>query len=318
VSRTSKITLAFVTVCLAWGASYFAIRIGLRALPPLTMGAVRYLIAGGLLWIWCNYRGEELLTRRQWLVAGLLGLCFVVVGNGTVLWAERSVPSGATALLVAVTPIGTLLFEWALRMRPRPTLTTWVGLALGLSGVVLISVGSGQGATPLLPVMVLLLGTLGWSLGSVLSLKLERPLSPIRAIASQMLAGGVILFALSGCSGEPLQIRWSAIDLSSLLALGYLILFASIAAYIAYGYLMTAVSPTAAGACSYVNPVVAMVLGAAFGERMGGREIGALVAVLAGVALVSSQELMRSRSPIKALATLSRQTHALGVVRAKR
>jgi drug/metabolite transporter (DMT)-like permease len=260
------------------------------------MGAVRYGLAGLILWAWCQAKGEGRLTRKQWAVAGLHGLCFVVIGNGTVLWAEQTVPSGITALLVAVTPVGTLLMEWAFRLRSRPSLTMGLGLILGLGGVLLLSCKPDGGVVSVVPILVLLLGTLGWSMGSVLSLKLERPLSPIRAIASQMLVGSVVLLALSGCLREDRQVHLANVNLASVLALAYLILVASIAAYIAYGYLMVAVSPTAAGACSYINPIVAMLLGACFGEQIGGREVGALVAVLAGVALVSSQELRRARS----------------------
>jgi drug/metabolite transporter (DMT)-like permease len=283
-----------VTVCLAWGGSYFAIRVALGAFPPLFLGALRYALAGSLLWAWCNAKNEEPLTKGDWLLSLFFGFCFVVVGNGTVLWAEQTVPSGMTALLVAVTPIGTLLFEWAFKLRSKPSGLTWLGLLLGLAGVVLLVDRSGPHKFTMVPVLVVLLGTLGWSLGSALSVKLRRPISPLRAIASQMIAGSLVLFILSGIAGEDRGLNITPFPIAPVGGLVYLILVASIAAYVAYGYLMTHVSPTAAGACTYINPIVAMLLGVGLGERIGSRELASLGIILVGVAVISSQELKRS------------------------
>jgi drug/metabolite transporter (DMT)-like permease len=215
-----------------------------------------------------------------------------------VLGAEQTVPSGVTALLVAVAPVGTLLLEWGMKQRSRPGPLTWLGLVLGLVGVVVLVVQPGQTGFPLLPTVLVLLGTVGWALGSNLSLKLSRPTSPIRAISSQMIVGSAILFILSALGGEAGRFHVQSVTLETAGALFYLVFVASIAAYIAYGFLIDHVSPTAAGTCSYVNPIVAMLLGGCFGEHMGTREFASLAIVLTGVALVSSQELRRSRFQI--------------------
>jgi drug/metabolite transporter (DMT)-like permease len=287
---------SFVTVSLAWGASYFAIRIGLRVMPPFLMGGVRYLIAAGILWAWCEFRGVDRPTAREWSASAVLGFLFVVCGNGTVLWAEQRVPSGAAALLVSVSPVWTVLIEWTIRQRSRPKFGTWLGLALGLAGVsTLVLAGGPSGAIPAWPALVIVLGTLGWGGGSVLAVRLSRPASALRSLSAQLLCGGLVLTLMGFGSGESSRWVWSAFDLSSVLALTYLILVATLAAYIAYAWLMHNVSPTTAGSCAYVNPMVAVALGAVFGEPFGIREVIAMAAILAGVGLVARAEL-RQRS----------------------
>src|SRR5579859_998204 len=109
ISRGTKLIVSAATICLAWGASYLAIRIGLATMPPMTMGFIRYFIAGVLLWIWSEVRGDARPTARQWASSAVLGMCFVVIGNGSVLWAEQTVPSGVAALIVAAGPSWTML-----------------------------------------------------------------------------------------------------------------------------------------------------------------------------------------------------------------
>jgi len=296
----TKFIVSFVTVCLAWGASYFAIRVGLQSMPPFLMGGVRYLIAALALWTWCEYRDEARPTLAQWGCSAILGFLFVVCGNGTVLWAEQRVPSGAAALLVSVAPVWTVLIEWMTRQRGRPSTGTWIGLSLGLAGVATLVLANGAGGQiPMWPALVILLGTVGWAAGSVLAVKLNRPSSPLRSLAAQLTSGGLMLTLMGFGSNEQARWVWSRIDLSSVLALAYLILVATLAAYIAYGWLMHNVSPTTAGSCAYVNPMIAVILGAMFGEPLGWREAGAMAAILAGVGLVTWAELKRTQTPKK-------------------
>ncbi len=297
MSHRGKLILSFTTVCLAWGASYFAISIGLKSMPPFLMGFLRYGLAGAFLWAWCEVRGLERPTVRQWISQAILGMLFVVLGNGTVLWVEQTVPSGITALIVAIGPLWTILLEWALGMRRRPNLASWIGLVLGASGVTLLVGGTGAGTVAPLPIAVLVLGTIAWSLGSNLSLKFERPASPLRAVSAQMITGAFVLGLMGLATGEAGASHWGHVGLPAILALGYLILVASISAYIAYGWLIHNVSPTAAGACSYVNPAIAVLLGAAFGEPIGGRQFGALAMILIGVSMLSRAELKRTKAP---------------------
>ena len=145
MSLKTKIAAAFAVVYVIWGSTYLAIRIGLESMPPLLMAGVRFLIAGALLWAWCDLRGEARPVLREAKNASVVGLLLVACGNGFVTLAEQSVPSGITAVIVAVGPVFTTLLGWALGSQRRPGLLTGVGLALGLAGVGLLMAGGSSG-----------------------------------------------------------------------------------------------------------------------------------------------------------------------------
>lgn len=284
MSLKSKIALAFAIVYVVWGSTYLAIRVGLESMPPLLMAGVRFLIAGGLLWAWCDARREPRPTRAQGANAAVVGLCLVALGNGLVTVAEQSVPSGLTAVLVAVGPVFMVLLSWARGSGPRPDAATTLGLGLGLAGVSLLVVGDKGGRVDPFGAGLIVAATFAWSCGVVVSQTREMPASSLRSNAVQMLVGGTAMLAVGAARGEVL--RPDRVTLSSALALGYLIVFGAIVAYSAYGWLLRHVSAAAIGTTAYVNPGVAVVLGAFWGERIELRAVGAMTAILLGVWLL--------------------------------
>lgn len=289
VPHKLKLTVAFGIIYLVWGSTYLAIAIAIGSIPPLLMGGSRFLIAGGLLWAWCAWRGEERADRVQTRNAALVGLAMVAVGNGLVTLAEQTVPSGLAALIIAVGPAMTVLLMWLRRGRTKPTPSTLAGLAFGLAGVGVLVLGNASGRVDPGGAVMLVLATLGWSWGALHSQSSVMPSSSVRANAIQMLAGGGCVFLIGLLRGELTRLHPERITASSLWALAYLIVFGSLLAYSAYHWLLRHVSATAAGTSAYVNPAVAVVLGALWGEPIGWRALVAMVLIFLGVYLLKRE-----------------------------
>jgi drug/metabolite transporter (DMT)-like permease len=280
------IALALFALYIIWGSTYLGIRIGLEGFPPFLMSGVRFIIAGGALYTVLRARGAPAPQRSQWVGAGIVGALLLVGGNGGVTFAEQWVASGIAALGVASTPLWAALFaglwgRWPVRLE-------WIGLGLGFAGVVLLNLEGDMRANPL-GAAALLGATMCWSLGSIWSQRLSLP-EGLMASAAQMLVGGVLLLILSLLAGE----RISGLPgLRATVALIYLIIFGSLIAFSAYGYLLRRVRPALATSYAYVNPLVAVGLGVGLaGERIGVRGLVAMVVILASVGLIA---LVRER-----------------------
>ena len=283
MSLRTKVALAFATVYVVWGSTYLAIRIGLESMPPFLMASVRFLVAGGLLWGWCDLRREPRPTLPQARSSGLVGLLLVTLGNGLVTLGEKTVPSSVAAVIVAVGPVFTTMLLWA-RGASRPGPATWAGLLLGIGGVALLMRGGGGGPLDPVGAGLIVVATFAWSCGVLVSQARELPASNLRSNAVQMLAGGSAMLLIGLFRGETL--RPERVTLPSALALAYLIGFGAIVAYSAYAWLLREVSATMAGTTAYVNPVVAVALGALWGEAVGLRAFLAMAAILGGVWLL--------------------------------
>ena len=272
---------AFLALYLIWGSTYLVIRIGVESWPPLLMAAARFLLAGALLYGWLRWRGTPAPNWTQWKSAGWIGILLLSCGNGGVTFAEHvGVASGIAALAVATVPLFTLLF--GLFWGERNTRLEWLGIGMGLLGIVLLNMGSNLQTNPLGAVLVVSAAA-AWALGSVWGKALPMP-SGLMASAAQMLVGGAALLVASLISGERLH---SMPTLAGWLALGYLVLFGSLIAFSAYLYLLKTVRPSAATSYAYVNPVVAVVLGISFaGEQVGFAEWLAMAVIVAGVLLI--------------------------------
>ncbi|WP_282341838.1 drug/metabolite exporter YedA [Pseudomonas sp. PS02288] len=279
---------AFAALYLVWGSTYLVIRIGVESWPPLLMAAVRFLIAGSLMFVWQRWRGAPLPTRRQWLASGAVGFLLLSCGNGGVTLAEHGgVASGVAALAVATMPLFTLVF--GLFWGHRNTRLEWAGIILGLVGIGLLNLGSNLQASPLGAALVLFAAA-AWAFGSVWSKSLTQPAGPM-ASAAQMLVGGAVLLVGSVASGERMT---QAPTLAGWAALAYLVLFGSIVAFSAYLYLLKTVRPAAATSYAYVNPVVAVLLGIAFaGERIGHEEWLAMGLIVGAVVLIGLPQWRR-------------------------
>lgn len=300
---------AFAVVYLVWGSTYFAIRIGLQSMPPLLMAGSRFLVAGTILAAWALSRGAALPTRGQWFRATVAGVLMLVSGNGCVTWAEQYVPSGVAALLVASEPFWLVLIAWGFFGGRRPALRTSLGLVAGLVGVgLLVTPEAGDtGGMMLAGSLAILFAALTWAIGSLFLRTADLPASARLSTGMQMLTGGAILTALGLLRGEASGFDLAAVTTPSILAWLYLIVFGSILAFSAYGYLITATTPARLSTYAYVNPVVAVLLGSLVGrEPIAPLGWLAMVVIVASVALVTTGEeerepLGEEREPLPAV-----------------
>jgi len=275
------IILSLLSLYFLWGGTYLAMRVALHGFPPFILAGVRQLTAGILLFLFLWLRKHELPTRKQWLTAIVVGGLLLVVGNGGVVFAEQWVSSGLAALALGAIPLWTALFSGLFGR--WPTRIEWFGLGLGFSGLVLLNLENGLHANPL-GAIVLFIAPIGWAFGSILSQHLPSP-KGLMASASQMLAGGVLLFIVGFATGEHMT---SMPGPGPLAAMAYLIIGGSLVAFSAYGYLLRNVRPALATSYAYVNPLVAVGLGVALaGEQITMIGILAMLTILSGVGLVS-------------------------------
>lgn len=278
-----------------WGSTYFVIRVGVESWPPLMMAGVRFLTAGVLLLTFLLIRGHRLPPLRPLLNAALIGVLLLAVGNGMVTVAEhQNVPSGIAAVVVATVPLFTLCFSHFFGIRTRKL--EWLGIAIGLCGIVLLNSGGNLSGNPLGAVMILI-GSLSWAFGSVYGSRIELPVG-MMAGAIEMLAAGIVLLAASFCTGETLA---ALPTLSGFVAVGYLAIFGSIIAISAYMYLIRNTTPAVATSYAYVNPVVAVLLGTTFaGEVLSPVEWLALGIIILAVVLVTLGKYLFPARPVVA------------------
>lgn len=274
------VLLALLTVYLVWGSTYLAIRYALAGYPPFFFPGVRFVVAGATLLLLSRLRGTPWPNRRQWRNAALIGFLLLIGGNGFVVLAERNVGSGLAATAVATVPLWAAVF--GLFWGHPPNRVQWLGLAIGFIGIVVLNAGSEMTGNPLAALM-LGIAALSWAYGSLLGRRLALPVG-IANPGAQMLCAGLMFFALSALRGESWVLFPNAAAAWTLL---YLIVFGSLIGFSAYIYLVHNTSPALATSYAYVNPVVAVLLGVLLGgEALAPGEIGAIVLVLAGVALI--------------------------------
>ncbi len=284
------VVIALLLVYVVWGSTYLGIRLALQSgLPPLSViSGTRFVIAGGVLYALLRWRGEPAPTRAQWPSLAVMGLCLLFLGNGMVVLAERDVSSGLAAVAVASVPLWMALFS-AIRGE-KVTLGEWLGIGIGFAGVLWLNAGSSLTATPT-GLVLLLIAPLGWAFGSIWSRGRDLP-SPFMTAAGQMLCGGFILVAVGLLRGERMH---ELPNLQGVLSVGYLTVFGSIVAFTAYIWLLQNVRPVLAGSYAYVNPVIAVALGAWLAhERFGKADLGAMAVILLGVVVITLARLRRT------------------------
>jgi len=278
---------AWVAVCLLWGTTYLAIRVALETIPPMLVGAMRWTAAGAMLLAGFSALGEPLPALRHWPMLTLLGVLLIGFGNGGVVWAEQTLPSGLTALLVATVPFWMIGIEWASGARDRLTLRRIVGLLVGFLGILLLvwpELQLGDGPTVSVAVAATQLACLGWAIGSTLARRRSSSENVLVTAAVQMFCGGLVMLALGLLRGEWAHLAFTA---RSGGALAYLAVFGSIAGFSAYAYALKHLPVATVSLYAYVNPVIAVVLGTMMaGEPWSPRLAVAGAAVLAGMALV--------------------------------
>ncbi|MEE9133313.1 MAG: EamA family transporter [Gemmatimonadota bacterium] len=284
----------FAAIYLIWGSTYLAIRFAIETLPPFLMTGVRFIAAGLGMYLWARLTGVPRPTRSQWAAAALVGTLMLLFGVGGVSWAEQRVPSGAAALIVAVGPVSMVLIDWFFFGGERPDRKVVAGTLLGFTGVAVL-IGpeqlAGGGRIDLVGACVILFGTITWSFGSLYSRGPHLPDSPVLAVGTEMLAGGMVLLAVGTAFGEWNAVSPADVSVRSLLALGYLALFGSIIALSAYLWLLRVDSPARVITHAYVNPVVAVFLGWALAEEpLNARVLGASAVIIAGVLVITSRK----------------------------
>lgn len=289
--RPLAIALALAAVYLIWGSTYLGIRFALEGgFPPFLLGGFRFLIAGGLMFAFLRLRGEPTPTRAQWRNLAVMGTLLLAFGNGMVNFAEQTVSSGLAAVAVASAPIWMGLF--AMMRGDKPTRVEWIGIAVGFVGVVWLNAGGAMSGS-MKGLLALLIASLSWSFGSIWSRGRDLP-SPFMAAAGQMLCGGVIMVIIALITGE----RMAMPTPKGLAAFAYLIVFGSIIGFTAYIWLLHHVRPALAGSYAYVNPAIAVVLGALMaGERASSAELGAMLVILAGVVVITLAKAGKKRAP---------------------
>lgn len=287
-----KIAAAFAAVYVIWGSTYLAIYYAIQTLPPFLMAAVRFLIAGALLYGWSIMRAPRRPTATEWKAAAVVGGLLLLGGNGAVVWAEQMVPSGIAALMIAVTPCWMVLLDWLWHGAERPGGRTVIGLVLGFGGIVLLvgpaALTGDVGAIHPVGALVLVLGSLSWAIGSLYSKRAPSPPGALLFTAMQMLCGGALLLVMGTVTGEFSALDPAAVSWHSILAVLYLIFFGAIVGYSAYVWLLRTVSPASVSTYAYVNPIVAVLLGWAIaGEVMTLRMGVAAVVIIVGVAMIT-------------------------------
>jgi len=282
-----KLAAALGVVYVVWGSTYLGIAVAERGLPPLLMLSIRFLIAGALLYAWAHRRGEvaaERPGRRQWGAAALVGGLLLVVETGALAFAEKHVATGMAALVVACVPLFMAVLDRAF-FGIRIPLLAGAGILAGLAGVGLLA--GGGGAIDPLWTLVLLGGAVAWAAGSAYARVAPLPKASVLSAGMQMLTAGAMLAVLATAKGELGRVHPSAVSLTSVGSIAYLVGFGSILAYTAYGWLLKNAATPLLSTYAYVNPAVAVLLGWAFaGERLAARELVAGLVILSSVALI--------------------------------
>ncbi len=281
-SRSTLLAACLAIVYVVWGSTYLAIHFVVDGLPPLASSAIRNLCAGPILLAFMLARGAAWPTWRQWRNGALIGFMMMGLGNGFVCLGETRVPSGLASLVVAGVPLFSMLFAWSL-FGARPRLLEWLGVVLGLAGMALLNLDLHAVDNPG-AIAVLFIAAASWALATVLQPRLDLPKGPMSA-AVQMLGGGASLVVMAALHGE--RFDPSTVPASSWWALAYLVVFGSLVAYTAFIYVIGHARPALATSYAYVNPVVAVGLGALFaGEAISAPIMAGMAVILAGVGLV--------------------------------
>jgi drug/metabolite transporter (DMT)-like permease len=285
-----QLALAFAAIYLVWGSTYLAIRYAVETIPPLVTAGIRHSIAGVILFAWAWARGFR-PTRAHWISGIVVGALFFLVGHGTLHWAEQYVGSGLAALLIATEPMFILVLAWSMGQQKISRLSA-LGLGLGVLGVAaLTGVELSVKGASVLALLAVLVGSLSWSAGVVISPKLSLPSDALGRTALPTLCGAVMLLAVAGVTGEFHATHWASISLKSILGLAYLIVFGSIIAFTSYTWLLQRCPPALVATHTYANPVVAVFLGWLFAsEPLTLRVVLASVAILAAIVLIRKGE----------------------------
>jgi len=298
--RAWKVLLAFAIIYFVWGSTFLAIRVGVREVPPFLLAGMRFVVAGVVLYGWMRFRGTPSPTWREWRAASFLAVLIFVFDYGLLFWAERRVPSGIAAVMMATIPVFMVLAEIIFRRTQRLTFRLGLALVVGMGGVVILvghSMSLGEAPVDTAGACALIVAAISWSAAASLSRKVPLPAAKAMSSGAQMFAGGVLLTLTAALLGEFRGFRVQTVSRGAWLALAYLIFAGSIVGFTAYVWLIHHESPTKVGTYAYVNPVVAVLVGYFLGgEAIGPRTIAGTLLVLVSVVVITTTPTKKADS----------------------
>jgi drug/metabolite transporter (DMT)-like permease len=289
--NTLLILAAFAVIYVVWGSTYLVNYLAIQTIPPLLMSGTRFVTGSLIMLGICRAMRLQAPTPAQWRNGVVSGILLLAIGTGGVVWAEQFVDTGIAALIVSIDPLIVVLLLWALHGK-KPGWNSVLGAFLGITGVILLV--SQQTffirQNTILGVAVIFVSMLAWAFAMIFVSRANLPKSSVQVAGMQMLAGGVFLLLLSGITGEYKQFDWNKVTTQSMLSWFYLLLFGSIIAFSAFNYLLTRVSPEKVATSTYVNPVIAVLLGWALnGEQLTAQTLVAAGILLTGVFFINTR-----------------------------
>jgi drug/metabolite transporter (DMT)-like permease len=293
--------IAFAALYLVWGSTYLGIRFAIESMPPFLMAGSRFLLAGLIMFAIAWSQGAYKASWANWRVSLIVGACLLLAGNGGVTIAEKYIDSGLAALIVAIVPIYIVILGWATGTAPKPAPIVWLGLLGGFAGVGFL-LGpalrfSNGGRHPAIGMSILLVSSFIWSAGSLYSRSAKHAPSPFLTAAQQMLCGGLLLLLAGIVTGELRNFHPRSISMLSLASFIYLIIIGAVVGYTAYIWLLRHCEPAKVATYAYVNPIVAVLLGAGFaGEELSMRVLIAAALIIGSVAIVITTQQLRARA----------------------
>jgi len=305
--RKIEIIAAFAALYVIWGSTYLGILFAIQSIPPFLMAGARFFLAGLIMFAIARTQGPLRSTWAEWRTALLVGACLLLGGNGGVTLSEKFIESGLASLIVATVPIYITLLGWMVGMSPRPSGIVWIGLAGGFLGVAVLlgpalQFSSEGNRHPAIGMSILLFSSFIWSAGSLYSRASKHTASPFLGAAQQMFCGGSLMLLVGLFAGEPKHFHLNNVSALSLGAFVYLVLIGAIVGYTAYFWLLRHCDPAKVATYAFVNPIVAVLLGALFAhEAVTLRTLIAALLIIGSVALIITvQRLSKPMPPITA------------------
>jgi len=297
----TRIWTALIALYIVWGSTYLGIRFVVETMPPFLSAGMRFFVAGVILLVWRRLAGDPMPTPRQWRNLVVVGILLLLGGNGLVSFAEQRIPSGIAALLIGTEPLWLVLIE---ALRPggvRPTWTVLMGLAMGFAGIYML-VGpdklTGGLQFDAIGTLAVIVAGLLWSIGSIFTRSADMPKSTLMMTGAEMLMGSISLMAASALLGEWRGFSFASVSTASWLGLAYLIAFGSLVAFVAYGWLLRNAPVSLIATYAYVNPLVAVLLGAVFAaEPLNLRILAATALIVGSVVLINRAPTRRASQP---------------------
>ena len=294
----TKIWLALLALYFVWGSTYLAIHFAVETIPPFLSAAIRFLISGAILVFWRFVAGDSLPTKPQWRSTAIVGVLLLLGGNGLLSVAEQRISSGVAALIVGTVPLWLVLLEAVLPGGTKPSSLAILGLLIGFGGIFLL-IGPSEfiSTTPnfdMTGIGIVILASFLWALGSIYSKNADLPPSTLMAVGIEMLIGSLAIFVVSGITGEWQGFHFSDVAPKSWMGLVYLITMGSLVGFVSYGWLLQNAPISMVATYAFVNPLVAVLLGAWLAD-----EIITARILVAGLVIISSVVLINGSRPKK-------------------